>query len=304
MKDARVQHLRDAIEGELNGLYVDYDVAQRIMQHIDASIADTAGAKPVAKFDDPRVQTVYELICDGQEPPKGEHWDGFVARRIVDALFATTPASSVADLESVQQEYYKRGFNEGRTIGRTEAPSVADNETFAELMERTGPSSVADAAGAKPIYQARMGFDNWTDIDKARYENFMLNGHPDNYRIVYAAPPAPSVADSSKRDAIYRKALAMGDDPGVLGGAAGAPSVADAAGVNPGEAYTKGYAAGKAFAKRHATDSSVADAAGASAIAALRSARHAIYMARNVNEAFDAVEALIVEAIAKESGND
>ncbi|MFM0324808.1 hypothetical protein [Caballeronia glebae] len=49
---------------------------------------------------------------------------------------------------------------------------------------------------------------------------------------------------------------------------------------------------------------SVADAVGASAITALRSARHAIYMAKNVNEAFDAVEALIVEAIAKESGND
>lgn len=41
---------------------------------------------PESKFDDPRVQVVYEILCADEAPPKGEHWEGFIARRIVDAL--------------------------------------------------------------------------------------------------------------------------------------------------------------------------------------------------------------------------
>ena len=45
-----------------------------------------AQPEPVAKFDDPKVQLVYEILCSDEAPPKGEHWEGFMARRIVDAL--------------------------------------------------------------------------------------------------------------------------------------------------------------------------------------------------------------------------
>lgn len=38
-------------------------------------------------WDDARVQTVYRLLCDDTQPPENEHWEGFVARRIVAALF-------------------------------------------------------------------------------------------------------------------------------------------------------------------------------------------------------------------------
>lgn len=37
-------------------------------------------------FEDPRVQVVYKLLCDLTEPPGDEHWEGFVARRIVAAI--------------------------------------------------------------------------------------------------------------------------------------------------------------------------------------------------------------------------
>ncbi|WP_250533484.1 hypothetical protein [Caballeronia sp. AZ10_KS36] len=61
-----------------------------------------SSAEPKAAFDDPRVQTVYELICDGTEAPQGEHWDGFISRRIVDALFPAT-ASAIDTLGQVHK---------------------------------------------------------------------------------------------------------------------------------------------------------------------------------------------------------
>jgi hypothetical protein len=50
-------------------------------------------------FSDANVQTVYEILCDTQSPPEGEHWEGFAARRIVAALLARPPAEAkpVAD---------------------------------------------------------------------------------------------------------------------------------------------------------------------------------------------------------------
>lgn len=50
--------------------------------------AAPAAVAPVVAFEDPRVQKVYELLCSEEQPPQGEHWEGFVARRIVDALAA------------------------------------------------------------------------------------------------------------------------------------------------------------------------------------------------------------------------
>ena len=43
----------------------------------------------MVEFNDPEVQIVYELLCDTAEtPPEGEHYEGWVARRIVAALRA------------------------------------------------------------------------------------------------------------------------------------------------------------------------------------------------------------------------
>ena len=35
---------------------------------------------------DPDVQAVYKILCDDETPPDGEHWEGFIARRIVAKL--------------------------------------------------------------------------------------------------------------------------------------------------------------------------------------------------------------------------
>jgi hypothetical protein len=50
---------------------------------------------PVADFDDPLVQTVYNILCDADEgKPREDHWEGWKARRIVAAL--TTPQTQPA----------------------------------------------------------------------------------------------------------------------------------------------------------------------------------------------------------------
>ena len=61
----------------------EYFVAQELLKlHSDLQNKQV----PISQFDDPRVQTVYEILCADAAPPKGEHWEGFIARRIVDAL--------------------------------------------------------------------------------------------------------------------------------------------------------------------------------------------------------------------------
>ena len=45
-------------------------------------------AREMPPFDDPRVQQVYEILCEDNAAPYGEHWEGFAARRIVAALIA------------------------------------------------------------------------------------------------------------------------------------------------------------------------------------------------------------------------
>ena len=49
----------------------------------------TATPEPLTSFDDPKVQVVYDLLCSDEAPPPEQHWEGWVARRIVDALAAT-----------------------------------------------------------------------------------------------------------------------------------------------------------------------------------------------------------------------
>jgi hypothetical protein len=58
--------------------------------------------EPAAKWGDPRVQTVYELLCENEAPPDGQHWEGWLARRIVDAL-AAQPVAPAARSEGEQR---------------------------------------------------------------------------------------------------------------------------------------------------------------------------------------------------------
>lgn len=44
--------------------------------------------EPIAQWEDPRVQAVYEVIAFCDTPPPEHHWEGWTARRIVDRLAA------------------------------------------------------------------------------------------------------------------------------------------------------------------------------------------------------------------------
>lgn len=50
--------------------------------------------QPTIPWEDDRVQVVYKILADSEAaPPEGEHWEGWAARRIVEALYDSTPAA-------------------------------------------------------------------------------------------------------------------------------------------------------------------------------------------------------------------
>ena len=64
---------------------------------------DQADSVPKAQFDDPKVQAVYAILCDEAKPAEGEHWEGFTARRIVDALAADSVLEDAARLDFIER---------------------------------------------------------------------------------------------------------------------------------------------------------------------------------------------------------
>ena len=61
-------------------------------------------AEPKANFSDPRVQRVYEILCSDERPPAYQHWEGWTARRIVDALFTARAALAALRPQAPQPE--------------------------------------------------------------------------------------------------------------------------------------------------------------------------------------------------------
>lgn len=51
-----------------------------------------AQVEPLTKWSDERVQKVYDILCSDETPPPEQHWEGWTARRIVDALASTQSA--------------------------------------------------------------------------------------------------------------------------------------------------------------------------------------------------------------------
>jgi hypothetical protein len=74
-----------------------FAVALRELRAGNAPAADSQKSspercEPAAQWDDPRVQTVYEVLCSDEAPPPEQHWEGWLACRIVGALDGTTAA--------------------------------------------------------------------------------------------------------------------------------------------------------------------------------------------------------------------
>ncbi len=78
-------------------LLEDYEKEVEAQQSYPTPHADS---QPKAQFDDPKVQAVYTILCDDADwPPKEnpqQHWEGWIARRIVDALLADSVLEGVA----------------------------------------------------------------------------------------------------------------------------------------------------------------------------------------------------------------
>lgn len=52
------------------------------------------------KFEDARVQLVYQILCSDDHPDGDEHWEGFAARRIVSALSKPSTEQGWRTIES------------------------------------------------------------------------------------------------------------------------------------------------------------------------------------------------------------
>ena len=72
------------------GKVASLDAAFRMIDIWQGSIgrSDVMKRKPLADWEDSEAQLVYELLCDNEEfpPNAGEHWEGYMARRIVAEL--------------------------------------------------------------------------------------------------------------------------------------------------------------------------------------------------------------------------
>lgn len=90
--DAEIVALADATrtaEGGANGYILPISFARAVLAKWGAQ--PVAPREPTPEFNDPRVQAVYDILCDDTDlPPKEapqQHWEGWIARRVVERLF-------------------------------------------------------------------------------------------------------------------------------------------------------------------------------------------------------------------------
>ena len=112
-----------------------------------AQPAQAAYSVPKARFDDPKVQSVYAILCEDAEPPKGEHWEGFAARRIVDALSAD---SVLEDAARYQWLFGARTDAQTMSGSETVFKPLPQDEVLSHLqgfcMSKTVVDALVDAA--------------------------------------------------------------------------------------------------------------------------------------------------------------
>lgn len=72
--------------------------AQAAPELTETAVTAKNPAAPVSSFEDSRTQAVYEVLVNDNYPPAGsnEHWEGWKARLIVDALFPIEAPAAVA----------------------------------------------------------------------------------------------------------------------------------------------------------------------------------------------------------------
>ncbi len=161
-----------------------------------------AAVAPVVAFEDPRVQKVYELLCSEERPPQGEHWEGFVARRIVDAL-AAPAAVAVPDgwkLVPVEPTGDMCGAGTGwgtalstwqATLAAAPQPPVAVQEPVGDLLHK----AVKHSRDKYKLATSRAAFQDGVMFSQRLVKACSYDTHP-------APQPAP-VAQGDALDAAF-----------------------------------------------------------------------------------------------------
>jgi hypothetical protein len=110
------------------------------------------------EFEDPRVQAVYAILCDDTMPPNPEeHWEGWKARRIVDALinFPDVPREKIKGVIDGYADSYRRMSGDG--TGTVHAASVRADlinnilPQILSLLPEPAPSVVASPTALEPF---------------------------------------------------------------------------------------------------------------------------------------------------------
>lgn len=95
-------------------------------------------AAPVASWNDSRTQKVYEVLTNDNYPPKGseEHWEGWKARLVVDALFPEQPQAEAVPRQVTEREHNVLMRALARSGKKVEAPPQAQATHQYDLAHR------------------------------------------------------------------------------------------------------------------------------------------------------------------------
>lgn len=88
-------------------------------------------------FNDARVQLVYEMLCAPANPPTGEHWEGFIARKIVAAL-STAPTTGSAPIANTDEWHagYTAGYIAAEKDAAPASPAASVIEDIGDELEQ------------------------------------------------------------------------------------------------------------------------------------------------------------------------
>jgi hypothetical protein len=172
--------------------------------------------EPVTAFDDPLVQTVYNILCDADEgKPREDHWEGWKARRIVAAL--TTPQTQPAPVQEPvwwpspedqpldngpecedgpDEEGFSgprpwNGFAQPAPVQEPVAALIDENQRLrAELKFNTLPA-------AQPAVQEPVGYITQARCFVHLHECTEAEAKLYGWKTIYTTPPAqPAVPDA------------------------------------------------------------------------------------------------------------
>lgn len=136
--------------------------AARAQMAIEEALCTSQPAEPRTEFDDPRVQQVYEIICGDNHPPAGEHWDGYVSRLIVDALFSGEPVGEIRPDDQCDDEVWAEIW----------ADLPPGTKLYAEPVQKAQKECSRDAERSEPAKVPSDEVEHLIDIYGYRCEHY------------------------------------------------------------------------------------------------------------------------------------